>query len=444
MKGNGTSILINDFSGHAFVYELAKSLRHSEVSVEYAYCANLSTPQGSLSDEPDFPIHRLLSGRGFEKQRLRRRLISEVRYGIVSAKLLRQIRPEVVVTSCMPLVSLFFIWCTTVWTNTRLVIWFQDAQSGMAAELLTKHALIPRLIGMLEGFLLRRSNLVLTISDGMAVEARRLGGERARVRVLENWAPIESLPVLSKTNAWAKEFELDDRFVFLYSGTLARKHSPEPLVELATVFSHDDSVRVVVVSEGAGADWLKVQIAERGLQNLIVLPYQPFDRFAEVLACADALMVLLAHTASPYSVPSKTLSYLCAARPILGMMPADNLASEIVTRRANAGYVVAPDDTSGFLVAALSLRFDTDLRAALGENGRRYAEGNFDLGTVSHRFLSAINWTGACGHGRIRQPRAAMPHGTVRGRTWADPVHDLILARAVEHQDVYETHEGSG
>ena len=444
MKGKGTSILINDFSGHAFVYELAKSLRDSEVLVEYAYCANLSTPQGSLSDATDLPIHRLLSGRGFEKQRLRRRLFSEVRYGIVSAKVLRQVRPEIVVTSCMPLVSLFFIWCTSLLTNTRLVVWFQDAQSGMASELLAKHAYIPKLIEMLEGFLLRRSNLVLTISEGMAVEARRLGGPTARVRVLENWAPIESLPVLSKRNAWAKEFELDDRFVFLYSGTLARKHSPEPLVELAAVFSHDDSVRIVVVSEGAGADWLTAQIADRGLQNLIVLPYQPFDRFAEVLACADALMVLLAPTASPYSVPSKTLSYLCAARPILGMMPAENLASEIVTRRANAGYVVPPDDTSGFLVAALSLRFDADLRAALGESGRRYAEGNFDLTTVSGRFLDAIRLTGTRGRGRIGKLRVATPQGAVPGRTWADPLGNLILAHSAEHREPYETQDGVG
>jgi len=41
------------------------------------------------------------------------------------------------------------------------------------------------------------------------------------------------------------------------------------------------------------------------------------------------LLVVLDKSAGAFSVPSKTLSYLCAARPILGLMPDENLAAHL-------------------------------------------------------------------------------------------------------------------
>ena len=40
-------------------------------------------------------------------------------------------------------------------------------------------------------------------------------------------------------------------------------------------------------------------------------------------------VVLLERSAGAFSVPSKTLSYLCAGRPVVGLMPAENLAAEV-------------------------------------------------------------------------------------------------------------------
>ena len=102
-----------------------------------------------------------------------------------------------------------------------------------------------------------------------------------RVAVIPNWAPIDRLPVLEKDNAWSRANGLGDRFCFLYTGTLGMKHNPQLLLELARYFECDDAVRVVVISEGIGAEWLGGKKAEHGLSNLILLPYQPFESLAE-------------------------------------------------------------------------------------------------------------------------------------------------------------------
>ena len=41
-------------------------------------------------------------------------------------------------------------------------------------------------------------------------------------------------------------------------------------------------VRVVLVSEGLGADWITRQLRERQLANLLVFPFQPYERLPDV------------------------------------------------------------------------------------------------------------------------------------------------------------------
>ena len=164
------------------------------------------------------------------------------------------------------------------------------------------------------------------------------------------------------------------------------KHDPALLGRLAEALgAHDAEARVVVVSEGAGADWLREEKARRGLDALHVLPFQPFDVFPEVLGTATVLTAVLEPEAGVMSVPSKVLSYLCAARPIALSVPPENLAARIVTREG-AGVVAPPDDADAFVGQVLALLGAEARRTAMGTAGRAYAERAFDLDAIADRF----------------------------------------------------------
>jgi colanic acid biosynthesis glycosyl transferase WcaI len=104
-----------------------------------------------------------------------------------------------------------------------------------------------------------------------------------------------------------------------------------------------------------------------------------------VLAAADILIAILEPDAGSFAVPSKVLTYLCAQRPLLLAIPAENLAARTVGS-AGAGIVVPPTDIAGFLQAAKRLAKDTELRKTLAENGYRYALTEFDIQKVTERF----------------------------------------------------------
>ena len=84
-------------------------------------------------------------------------------------------------------------------------------------------------------------------------------------------------------------------------------------MDIALALRDQDQVRIVVVSEGLGAKFLKKKREEFKLDNLIILDFQPFESVPEVMGTADILIAILDKDAGVFSVPSKVLTYHCAA-----------------------------------------------------------------------------------------------------------------------------------
>ena len=122
---------------------------------------------------------------------------------------------------------------------------------------------------------------------------------------------------------------------------------------------------------------------------MVFMPFQPYDEMPEVLASSDILLVLLERCADTFSVPSKALTYLCARRPVLGAMPAANLATRLV-QGAGAGIVVEPGDRVAFIAAARAMVADAARRSELGRNARTHAERTFDIGSIADRFEAIL------------------------------------------------------
>ena len=139
----------------------------------------------------------------------------------------------------------------------------------------------------------------------------------------------------------------------------------------------------MVVSEGKGAKWLAEQAADTPRRNLILLPYQPWERMSEMLATADVLAVLLESDAGAYSVPSKVLTYLCAGRPVVGAIPEENLAARTL-RRAGAGAVVEPGDHAAFVAALKYYLGDPEERARRARRLGTRAESLFDIASIAN------------------------------------------------------------
>jgi colanic acid biosynthesis glycosyl transferase WcaI len=389
-------ILVHDYPGQPFQPQLSRQLAKRGHEVQHVYFADFQAPRGALTpragDPPGFAIRGLSLGRPFEKYKFFKRVFQEITYGRKLASVIGEFRADIALAGNAPLDIQAISTKYCLRHRIPLVYWHQDIYSVAIDKILRrKFPVIGAVIGAryiaLEKWLLRNSSHVVTITEDFLPILTEWGTPRERITVIENWAAREDLASQPRDNPWAREHGLVDKLVFLYSGTLGLKHNPDLLLQLAQRYRGRAGVRVVVNSEGLGSDWLREH--GRGLDNLLLLPFQPFERLPEVLATGDVLISVLELDAGIFSVPSKVLTYLSAGRPVLGAIPAENLAARIIARN-EAGLIAPPDDARAFLAAAERLADDAGLRAKLGKNALDYATRTFDIDAVTARFSGLL------------------------------------------------------
>ena len=387
-------MLLYDHGGHHFTCELARDLQAEGTPMVYAFTDGVTAPHGRVQTSDALRVEALGKGRPFERYALAKRVVAEVRLGIEAANVTRRARVGHVITCNMPVIMVAILATWSKLTRRRFTVWFQDSQAGIAAKLVSSWVGL-RLISWVEGWGLRRADRVIAISEAMVREAKRMGVRRDRIALLPNWAPISQIPVMDKANEWSVREGLDQKFVFLYSGTLGLKHSPERLVELARWIKQEghDAV-VLVVSEGPYAEQIEAEAQRDGLP-LTRRPYQPAEVLPQVLATADVCVVLLDADGGEFSVPSKVWSYMCAGRAILASVPLENQAANEI-KLANAGVSVASTaESRTFLRACEHLLGSREHRCRYGANGRAFAEEHFQTASVVQLFR---------GHAHVRGP----------------------------------------
>jgi glycosyltransferase involved in cell wall biosynthesis len=382
-------ILVHDYAGHPFQVQLSRELARRGHQVLHAWCARLQTPRGALAlDESDpgtLSLEGIDLGEEFSKYGLVSRWRQEGRYGKLLADRIRAFSPDVVISGNTPLRAQSIAQRACLANGTKFVFWVQDVLGvGIAHALRRRLGPFGRVpaafLQRMERSLWRRSDHVVVISEDFLPylpEGKRQGA----ATVIHNWAPIDDMPLRPRENAWAKEQGLGEGPRFVYTGTLGLKHNPRLIAALAEAVGRELSGEVIVTSEGPGARYLE----QLGLENLKVLPFQPFERMPEVLASGDLLLAILEADAAEFAVPSKVLTYLCAGRPLLLAVPPANLSRRIVERAA-AGSVVGPDDEQAFVDAGLELARNEAIRLEMGDNARRYAEAHFDVRSIADRF----------------------------------------------------------
>ena len=392
-------IYLHDYGGHAFVVGLARELAARGHAVRYGWSATNEAPQGDLARRPGDPptlsldpvVSPPVDKRAQSLAGLARRRRAEARFGRAAARHVRRWDADVVVAANCGLDVAARLQRAARAEGAGFVNWLQDVHSVGARAVLSRRFgpagdALGRALQAREGRLLRSADAVVAITDGFRPLLDRWRVAPERVTVIENWAPLADLPPRPRDNAWARAHGLTDGPVVLYAGTLGLKHDPAGLAALAESLA-GTGARLVVVSSGEGADWLAAEA--RDLGPLVVLPFQPFEAFPDVLGSADVAVAVLEPEASAVSVPSKVLAYLCAGRPAVLSVPADNLAARVVTRE-RAGVVVPPGDPGALAAAVGALLSDDERRRAMGAAGRAYAERAFDLGAIASRFEAVL------------------------------------------------------
>lgn len=258
-----------------------------------------------------------------------------------------------------------------------VVVNIQDLFPREAVELgmLTQPALI-RLFEVMESQVYRLATAVTVHSPGNKKHVVQHGGQPDRVQVVYNWVDTDHVRPGERNNDFARQNGLVGRFVVSYAGTMGWAQDMQTILAGAARLRDCADIVFLMVGDGVQKQQMQARSIELGLNNLIWLPMQPWSTYPQVLAASDVSMINLHPDLHTPVVPSKLLSIMAAARPVVASLPPESDARQIVAE-AGCGICVKASDGAALADAILALYSDRALAREMGQRGRAYVEDHF-------------------------------------------------------------------
>lgn len=294
-------------------------------------------------------------------------------------------RPNVVMTVAPALVCAPTGWVVARLCGGKAWLHIQDFEVDVAFQMgLLKGKRLQGLVLGMERWLLRRFDVVSSISGSMVERLHQKGVLPQKARFFPNWVDLGHVSPLDAPSPYRAELGIaPGTKVALFSGTLGGKQGLMVIPDAARHLAHRPDIVFVICGDGA----MKPQLedAAKQLPNLLLLPLQPFERLGYLLGLADMHLLPQSPEAEDLVLPSKLTGMLASGRPVIATCRA---GTEIATVVSQCGLVVPPGDSTALAAAIERLVDGGTERALLGQKARLYAEKNLAKEAVLARMLS--------------------------------------------------------
>ncbi|WP_251106821.1 glycosyltransferase family 4 protein [Alloacidobacterium dinghuense] len=312
-------------------------------------------------------------------------------------------RPDVIYSNTWPIFATGIVAIIARLRGIPLVLSVQDAypESLESQERSSTRQWLYRLLKRMDAATSRSAAQIVVISDRFRrLYAEERGIEADRLHVIPNWGKEDFIATdTSRALAFRRRLGIaDDAFVAVYAGNVGMASNAEMLVDVFDRLKNHRKLFLVIAGDGSRLPTCREEIERKQLDNVIIHSPWKVEETGSVLQMADVLLLPTKRSQSLSSIPSKLISYLLSARPVIAaVLPESDTALTLLA--TGAGWVVDPDSSE--IIAHAIIRASgrsKDTLNQMGAAGREYALHNltreFTLPRVLHVILKAAGFQG--------------------------------------------------
>lgn len=325
-----------------------------------------------------------------------RRILHETSFILTSfIRLIFLPRPDLLIIVSPPLLLGPAAWLASLLKRSSFHFHVQDMQPDAALALgLLKPGLLSRFLHFLEKFTLRRAKSISGITRGMLELFLEKGVPQEKLYLLPNWIlerPKNPASAEFVQGDFRKRFQIDpEALLVLYSGNLGKKQDLGIILDAAKILAKNASATnfvFVIAGQGAAEAELRQRIENESIPVQLI-PLQPNEIFPVMLQDADICLVTQQAGCGAIFFPSKLITLLAAARPVITV--ADE-TSELATavREGGFGVNVLPGDSDGLAAALSNFADDRSSLSDLGSAGFQWIQ-QFSRESVLQPFADYI------------------------------------------------------
>ncbi|MDE7345418.1 MAG: glycosyltransferase family 4 protein [Muribaculaceae bacterium] len=239
---------------------------------------------------------------------------------------------------------------------------------------------------LIEDFTYKNADKVIVISEDFKKNIMAKGVPEEKIAVIYNW--VDQNAVVDIPREKNKLFDLyglnRNKFYITYNGNIGLSQNMDMLMDVAESLQSNPDIQFVLVGDGAYIEDVKKIVAKKQLDNVHLLPFQPYEDISLVFSLGDVSLVISKPGTGSASVPSKTWSIMSASRPVLANFD-ENELKEIINKH-KCGIFTKAGDKDAFINAILKLYHNRELCNTYGKNGRKFVLNNLtrEIGTQKY------------------------------------------------------------
>ncbi|ESA34977.1 group 1 glycosyl transferase [Leptolyngbya sp. Heron Island J] len=289
-------------------------------------------------------------------------------------------RPDVILftspslPACIPVALLKLVYgCPTVLSLQDIL-----PEAAVRTGLISNRVAI-RIFEGLEKFAYASATRIGVITDSFSRNLISKGVPAKKIKRICNWVDTNFIcPLPKDDNSFRQTHGLQDKFVVLYSGNIARTQGVRTIIHAADALRHITNIEFVIVGEERQLGDLRNLRDELGVNNVTLLPFTPRKELPTMLAAADISLIMQKASVVGFNMPSKTMVLLASGRPIVASVPEGGAAAQAV-QDSGGGLVIEPEKPKALARAIQELYNDPERRQQLGKRGRSFAIANYSF-----------------------------------------------------------------
>lgn len=252
-------------------------------------------------------------------------------------------------------------------------------------------SLIWKIGRMVEKITYRYADKIIVISEDFKKNIMAKGVPEDKIVVIYNWVDQNKVvDVPREENKLFEIYGLDrSKFYITYNGNIGLTQNMNMLLDVAKELQEEyEDIHFVLVGNGAYLDEVKRKVADQQLENVHLLPFQPYEDISHVFSLGDASLVISKPGVGANSVPSKTWSIMSASRPVLANFDENELKT--IIENNHCGIFTKAGDKDAFKESILTLYNHRELCKEYGHNGRKFVLDNLTREVGTQKYVDVI------------------------------------------------------
>ncbi|VXD12560.1 glycosyltransferase family 4 protein [Planktothrix paucivesiculata] len=290
-------------------------------------------------------------------------------------------RPDLIFATVPPLLVSIPVGLYAGARRCPVILNIQDivSEAALRVKLVNPNGIVIKTAKFVEQLTYEKVNRISVIADGFVNKLVELGIPKDKIVYIPNWVDTNFIKPLSKTNnSFRIKYQLENKFVVLYSGNIALTQGLETVIKAAKLLEPIPEISFIIAGEQEALQNLEKVCQEHQAENVILIPLEPREKLPEMLAAADVGLVVQKRQVTAFNLPSKIPVLLASGCAIIGSVPDTGTAKDVILK-SGGGIVVPPEDAQSLAQAITDLHKNPAQLDALGQSGRKYAEEHYGI-----------------------------------------------------------------